>query len=238
MTSARVIASVMSDHHHALGVRLAVAAAGAVALLVPFALIMALVVGNMGGLHQLDLTVTNAMHSFALDHPGWVRFMSIWSTVFDPWVWRAGALGLIVWLVRRGAPSLAWWVGITMVAGGLLGVVLKVLIGRHRPELLEPVARAVGFSFPSGHALNNALGAAVFLLVLLPLVRRRALLWVAAVVVPLITAVSRVMLGVHWTSDVMAGLLLGVAVTAATAAAFLSRRRGVPLARPAGMTEP
>lgn len=217
-------------HDHALEVRRTVASAGAIALLVPFALIAVLVVSNVGWLHLLDLSVTDALHRFALDHPGWVRFLAAWSLAFDPNVWRAGALGLIVWFLRRGARSLAWWVGITMTAGGLLNAVLKLLVGRHRPDLLEPVARAAGFSFPSGHALNNALGAAVFLLVLLPLVRHRpwwrAALWLAVLVVPAVTCVSRVVLGVHWTSDVVAGALLGVAVVAATAAAFPAPRGG------------
>jgi undecaprenyl-diphosphatase len=45
-------------------------------------------------------------------------------------------------------------------------------------------------------------------------------LWAVAIVIPLITGVSRVGLGVHWTSDVVAGWLLGVAVVAATTAGF------------------
>jgi undecaprenyl-diphosphatase len=215
---------------HSLEVRLTVAAAGAVALLVPFALLAALVVGNVGWMHRLDRAVTERLNDFALDHPAWVHSMAIWSNVFDPWVWRVGAVVLIIWLVRHGDRSLAWWVAITMAAGGLLGVLLKLLVGRHRPDLLEPVARAAGYAFPSGHALNNALAAAVFLLILLPLARGRpglrAVLWTAAVLVPLLTALSRVALGVHWTSDVLAGLLLGVAVVAATAAAFLAWRGG------------
>jgi undecaprenyl-diphosphatase len=216
-----------ADDDQSLGVRLAVAAGGAVALLVPFALIAVLVIGNVGWLHRLDMSVTDALHDYARDNPGWVRFMAVWTNVFDPWVWRVAALGLVIWLVRRNARALAWWVGITMAAGGLLGVLLKVLVGRHRPSFLDPVASAVGFAFPSGHALNNALGAAVFLLVLLPLVRDRpglrALLWTAAIVVPVLTAISRVALGVHWTSDVTAGLLLGVTIVAATATVYLKR---------------
>jgi membrane-associated phospholipid phosphatase len=212
---------------HALGVRLTVAIAGAIAVLVPFALIAVLVVGNVVWLHALDESVTGALHSFALDHPRWVRFLALWSLAFDPNVWRLGALALVIWLVRRGARPLAWWVALTVTAGGVLNALLKLLVGRHRPEFLEPVARAAGFSFPSGHALNNAVGAAVFLLVLLPLVRGRpvwrAALWTAAVLVPLVTGVSRVVLGVHWTSDVVAGWLLGVAVVAATAAGYLAR---------------
>jgi membrane-associated phospholipid phosphatase len=206
-------------------VRVAVAAAGAVALLGPAALIGVLIVGNVGWLHRLDLHVTAAGHHLALQHPAWVRFMELWSLVFDPTSWRVAALLVVIWLARRRAWPLAVWVAVTMAAGGLLGVVLKLLVGRHRPDLLDPVARASGYSFPSGHALNSALGASVLLLVLLPVFhRRRAWLWAAAVVVPLITGLSRIGLGVHWTSDVVAGWLLGVAVTAATATAYLNWR--------------
>ena len=211
-----------------LGVRLTAAATGALALLIPAALLGALVVGNVTWLHRWDAAVTDGLHGYALGHPGWVWFMKAWSLVFAPNSWRLAAFVLVVWLVRRGAAPLAWWVAITMTAGGVLGAVLKLLVGRHRPDLLDPVAGAPGYAFPSGHVLNNALGAGVFLLVLLPCTRgrpgRRALLWAGAIVIPLVTAVSRVALGVHWTSDVVAAWFLGVAVVAATAAAYLARR--------------
>jgi len=194
-------------------------------LLVPAALIGVLIVGDVGWLHRFDLYVTGAGHGWAAGHPGWVRFMAVWSLVFDPNSWRVAALGLVIWLARRRAWPLAVWVAVTMTAGGVLGAVLKLLVGRHRPDLLDPVARASGYSFPSGHALNNALAASVFLLVLLPVFpRARPFLWAAAVVIPLITGLTRIGLGVHWTSDVVAGWLLGVAVTAATATAYLTWR--------------
>jgi membrane-associated phospholipid phosphatase len=218
----------MRDSDSSLGLRLGLASVAAVVLLVPFALIAVLIVGNWAPLHDLDESVTDALHGFALGHPGWVRVMKVWSFVFDPNPWRVAALALAVWLWRRGARPLAIWVALTMTVGGLLGLVLKLLVGRHRPDLLEPVARAAGFSFPSGHALNNALGAGVFVLVLLPFVKDRpgwrAALWGGAVLIPVLTAVSRVGLGVHFTSDVLAGLILGVAVVLAMAAGYQSWR--------------
>ena len=125
------------DHDLCLEVRRTVAAVGAVALLVPFAVIAALVVGNVGWLHRLDHQVAGVMVEYALGHPGWVRFMAVWSTVFHPMVWRVAALVLAVWLARRGARALAWWVAITMAVGGLLGVLLKLLFVRHRPDLFR-----------------------------------------------------------------------------------------------------
>ncbi|MGK5685603.1 phosphatase PAP2 family protein [Actinoplanes sp. URMC 104] len=224
----------MRDQDHALEVRLAAAAAGAVALLVPFAVIAALIVGNVGWLHALDHDVSVPVHEFSAAHPDWARFMQAWCLVFDPWTWRLAALALVIWLARRGERALAWWVGITMTAGGLLGVLLKLLFERQRPSFLDPVATAVGYSFPSGHALNNALGAAVVLMVLLPRVRHRPALhrWllIGGIAVPVLTGAFRIGLGVHWLSDVLAGWLFGLAVVATTAAAFAARRGRRPAA--------
>jgi membrane-associated phospholipid phosphatase len=225
----------MTTRAESLGLRPTVAGVVALLLLVPFALLAVLVVGNWTPLHEWDGVVTDTLHRFAMGHPAWVRAMLVCSFVFSPTALRVVAVAVVMWLYRRGARGPALWVAITMVAGGVLDAVLKLLVGRHRPDLLDPVARAAGFSFPSGHALNSALAGGVFLLIFLPFVKDRPgwriMLWAAAIVVPLVTGVSRIMLGVHWTSDVIAGWLLGAAVVAVTAAAFetwrerLGRRR-------------
>ncbi|MFI5933681.1 phosphatase PAP2 family protein [Actinoplanes sp. NPDC051494] len=206
-----------------LGRRLTTVAVIAVAVLVPFALLSIMVVGGWPPLHDADASITAAVHDWALRNPEWVDVTVWWTNIFDPNPLRVAALGLVIWLWRRGHRGAGMWVVTTMAAGGLLGIVIKLLIERHRPSFLDPVARAAGYSFPSGHALNATLAAGVFVLVLLPVVRRRWLLWTAGVAVTLLTALSRVVLGVHWTSDVTAGILLGVAVIAATTMAFTHR---------------
>ncbi|WP_436530360.1 phosphatase PAP2 family protein [Actinoplanes sp. HUAS TT8] len=214
----------------ALGIRTTEAAGLAVGLLVPFGGIAALVAGKARGLRGLDTHVADRLHEMAAGHPELVDAMLWWSFWLHPNTWRIAAVVLAIWLARRRETMLAWWAVATMTAGGVLGGVLKLLFGRHRPDFLDPVARATGYSFPSGHALNAALGAAVFLLVLLPRTRgrvKRAGLVAAAVGLPLVTAYARIALGVHWTSDVVAGLLLGVAVPAVTVAVFQGRRVGV-----------
>jgi undecaprenyl-diphosphatase len=214
-----------------LGTRLTTAAALALLVLVPFALIAGLVVGGWTPLRDLDATITTSLHSWALGHPHWTLTNKWLTNLFDPMVLRVAALGLVIWLYRRQARRLALWTVTTMAVGGLLGVVLKLLVGRHRPDLLDPVARATGFSFPSGHALNAALTAGVFVLVLLPVAHgwRRRLLWASAIAVTVLTGLSRIVLGVHWTSDVLAGWLLGIAVVAVTAAAFPRLRADEPV---------
>ncbi|MEH1165780.1 phosphatase PAP2 family protein [Micromonospora sp. CPCC 205539] len=215
------------DPDHALGLRLTLGATAVFLVLVPFTLLALLVLGAWAPLHRLDMGVTHALHGHALDHPAWVALMRVWTNVFSPMPLRAVILLVVIWLLRRGARRLALWVATTMAAGGLSGPLLKLLVGRDRPELLDPVARAAGFSFPSGHALNATLAAGVLLLVFLPYAGRgvwRVALWVAALLVAVVTGLSRVALGVHFTSDVFGGWLLGVAVVAATTAAFTSWR--------------
>ncbi|MGS2613017.1 phosphatase PAP2 family protein [Micromonospora sp. LZ34] len=217
------------------GLRLTLAVAAAFVVLVPFALLALLVLAGWPPLRHLDATVAEALHGFAAEHPAWVRLMSLWTDVFAPMSLRIGALALVVWLARRGARQLAVWVAVTMLVGGLLSPLLKLLFGRARPDLPEPVAQAAGLAFPSGHALNSALAAGILLVVFLPYARERAARWAvlaAALLLAGVTGFSRLALGVHWTSDVLAGWLLGTAVVAATAAAFTIWRHHPPSAAP------
>jgi membrane-associated phospholipid phosphatase len=199
-------------------------------LLVPFVLIAALVAARWAPLHDLDERVSDRLHDVALAHPAVVDLMTWLTHVLSPTGWRLAVLALAIWLFRRGARKVAYWAAGTMILGGLLGAGLKLVFSRARPEFLEPVAKASGYAFPSGHALNSALGAAIILLVLLPVLRARPGARVALVAamlgLPLVTALTRVVLGVHWLSDVTAGLFLGAAIAVASAAVY--SRRGVP----------
>ena len=101
--------------------------------------------------------------------------------VLHPWVFRTAVAVLVVVLFWRGARRLAWWAAITMTAGSILGFALKLLVARTRPSFDLPLATAPGYSFPSGHALNSAVGVLVLVLALLPALRgaraRLALGW-------------------------------------------------------------
>jgi membrane-associated phospholipid phosphatase len=192
--------------------RLGLRAGLIILLLVPFALLAIFVAASWTPLRSLDALISDSVHVWAVQQPAVVRGMLVWSLVFSPMVLRAAALVLVIWLFRRHRSRLAWWVIAVMTAGGLVAAVLKLLVERDRPSFLDPVAKAAGYSFPSGHAANAALTSAVFLAVLLPYARKRGWLWAAAAIVTVVTGLSRIGLGVHYTSDVVAGWLLGVAV--------------------------
>ncbi|MGI8332025.1 phosphatase PAP2 family protein [Actinomadura scrupuli] len=220
-----------------LGMRLGLASAAVFIVAVPFTALLALVDTHWEPLRRLDDDATASLHSYVLQHPGLVSPLRASSYLFHPWLFRGVILAMAGWLAYRGARRLALWAASTVVAGGLIGLAVKVLVGRSRPRLLDAIAHAPGGSFPSGHAMTAALGCAMIVLILLPLLpgARRWLAWGAATVITLVAGACRVALGVHYLSDVVAGWILGAAIVLATTAAFEAWRReeGRPPVSPA-----
>ncbi|GIF37027.1 phosphatase PAP2 family protein [Actinoplanes xinjiangensis] len=192
-----------------------------VMLLVPVAVLAAFVSTGWEPLRAFDRAVADRMHEAAHAAPPLTTLMTWVTHLFQPNVFRVAALILVIWLVRRGERWTAIWVAVTMIAGGVLGGLLKLLFCRARPDFLDPVASTVGYAFPSGHALNSALAVTIALMIFQG--------WRALWLIPVLTALSRVYLGVHWTSDVIAGLLLGVAVPLLTARIFARTRAAEPV---------
>jgi undecaprenyl-diphosphatase len=104
---------------------------------------------------------------------------------------------------------------IAAVGGGmLLSTVLKMGFERPRPDLVPHEARVYTASFPSGHAMLSAvtyLTLGALLARVQPNRRLKAFLIGLAVTLTLLVGVSRVYLGVHWPSDVLAGWCVGAA---------------------------
>ncbi|WP_311258630.1 phosphatase PAP2 family protein [Microbacterium sp. WCS2018Hpa-9] len=115
-----------------------------------------------------------------------------------------GALLIAVFL-WRGRRWDAATLAIAMVTVVAIGATMAAVIGRTRPA--DSLAESVATSFPSGHT-----AVATTVVVILGLVLRRRWVWVVGVAWVLLMMWSRTYLHAHWLSDVVAGMLEGVAV--------------------------
>ena len=125
------------------------------------------------------------------------------------------------------------FLAVTVVGVGFANNLAKAIVGRPRPPIADRLVHASGMSFPSGH---SAAAAACFAACALCLSRRRGVgarfvITVVAAALAVMVATSRVLLGVHWSSDAFAGLCFGAAWFALCAIAFGGRllRFGAPV---------
>lgn len=114
--------------------------------------------------------------------------------------------------------------GIALAGSGLLNVVAKQAFARDRPTLWESIAPEHNFSFPSGHAMGSMTLATVLVLLCWPTRWRWPVLAAMLVFVPLV-GFSRVYLGVHYPSDILAGWAAALAWTIAAWLLVNHRRR-------------
>ncbi|MEJ6009939.1 phosphatase PAP2 family protein [Novosphingobium aquae] len=101
---------------------------------------------------------------------------------------------------------------VTILTGLAIELAIKDLVGRPRPSLVPHLVEAGGMSFPSGHSFNSALGFIAIALAFATYSVRRRVRWTligSAAVLSMLVASSRVALGVHYPSDVIAGWLGG-----------------------------
>lgn len=106
----------------------------------------------------------------------------------------------LVWRQRKGDAAILFATVLTLVGANSA---LKALFARARPDILPWLDSVSDLSFPSGHASQTAV---VYLTIALLLDRR---LLIFAVPFTLMVGVSRIILGVHWPSDVLAGWMEG-----------------------------
>jgi undecaprenyl-diphosphatase len=122
-------------------------------------------------------------------------------------------LGVALLLLAHKQHALAWGWALTIAGNGLLNQLLKPIFGRVRPLGPDGSELAQGWSFPSGHTSGAvvAYGMLAYLALRLLSPRWHLPALIVAVTLAFSIAVSRVMLQVHFASDVLAGLASGVA---------------------------
>jgi membrane-associated phospholipid phosphatase len=222
------------------GARALVALAALVLVAVPFGLLLLLVEDAWRPLLRVDDGARDDLHSVAVAHDGFVEAMKALSAIGSAGTYWAVFTIVALWLLWRRRPRLAVFVAVTVLGSSLLNRAVKHAVERARPVLDDPVAHASGLSFPSGHAQAAIVGYSTLLLLFWPAmgsVARRAAVAVSVVMV-LAIGFSRVALGVHYVSDVLAGYVLGAAWVAASAAAFNAWRRELGRPQEARLGEP
>ncbi|MCZ3389445.1 MAG: phosphatase PAP2 family protein [Actinomycetia bacterium] len=145
------------------------------------------------------------------DASPWATDLARWAThLADTNVYVALTTVVIVALLVARRSRLAGFVASVAIGQWILSNSIKHLVGRGRPQVYRLIA-AAGSSFPSGHATAAAslyLALALVAAALWPRLSQVALI-AAAIAIAIVVAASRVLVGVHWTTDVLAGLALG-----------------------------
>jgi undecaprenyl-diphosphatase len=191
-----------------------------------------------GATARFDMTIRNWVHGMA--SPGLTAIMKA--------ITLLGSQGLIAGFLVAGAVFwlLGWkravgWLAVSVIGSGLLVVVLKFGFQRPRPvPFYGPPLQS--FSFPSGHSLSSFCFYGVLAGLITARVRSlwlRILVWIAAAVLVLAIGISRIYLGVHYPSDVVAGYLAALVWVSALVLAdrIHKTRKGVKVATVADNVE-
>ncbi|WP_459550216.1 phosphatase PAP2 family protein [Nocardia sp. X0981] len=187
-----------------------------------FGVLTALVRARWEPLQSADQAVADHTTALVATHP-LLRDVLTTVTALGATVTLAGMLAVgALWLLLRRLPRLAGYVVLTGVGGLILNPVVKELVARLRPVVETPVYRTDGWSFPSGHAMGSLVCYGIVLLVFAPALRTGTRRVVTGCAVLLVAAVglSRIALGVHYLTDVLAGWLLGSLWLTAVTVAF------------------
>ena len=199
--------------------------AGVIALFVGFVLCTLAFVGLSDEVREMDtlpfdtavLNLVHGMNNYFLD-----TFMPIATDIGGVVGVVAITLIMTALFVYKNEQRRALMVSITVAGAVGINLILKSVFERARPDLWETLVREPGFSFPSGHAMASAaLGAAI--VVALWDSRWRWWAFTAATFYIVFVGFSRLYLGVHYPTDILAGWLVSGGWVMAVTLMFRSR---------------
>ncbi|WDN50624.1 phosphatase PAP2 family protein [Streptomyces clavuligerus] len=195
------------------------------------AVLLALVATAWPPLLSFDESVARELHRWAVRQPTAVhvnRVLTDW--VWDPWTMRALITAVCVWLALRREWLLALCVALSTLLGTLFQQGVKAAVDRQRPRWPDPVDSAHYAAFPSGHAMTATVVCGLLLWV--AALHRVSARWMrAAAVLAAVSVIgvglTRLYLGVHWPTDVLAGWLMGICWVLLTVLVYerVARRR-------------
>jgi undecaprenyl-diphosphatase len=188
--------------------RLIVSAAIAVAV---YALMWIGYASQWNWLTTIDSSWLDIGHRYGVVHQGWVTVWNVFCTVLGPTAFRLLTLVVIIFALVRRNLRVAFFLVISVELTGVLTEIAKYAANRPRPA--TALVSAPSTSFPSGHALGVMVGVLALLTVVLPVVRRPLRAWLVAFgsLIVIAIGIGRVVLNVHYPSDVVAGWALGYA---------------------------
>ncbi len=164
-----------------------------------------------GETFRFDTVVRDAVHSVA--SPELTVVVRAVTQLGSSWFVTTVAI-LLVWrLVAMGRRRAALILAAASVGGEALDQILKIVFRRPRPEVFFGMHQPSSYSFPSGHSVESACFYGVVAAILTVRIQSkavRAACWTAASVLVLCVGLSRIYLGVHYPSDVLAGYAVAV----------------------------
>ena len=159
------------------------------------------------GRGELDRSIYQAL--YAGGHPALILTGRFFTALGDPTVLIIGGFLVGAWLWREGRGRFAAALLLVILIGRGLTEAQKYWIARARPDIEPHLVVVKTWSFPSGHATSSMIFYLVLALAIAPVGRRR-IAASAAILLSLLIGLSRVMLGVHWPSDVIGGWCFGL----------------------------
>src|SRR5215213_1872810 len=159
-----------------------------------------------GETRQFDEATRAAVHQLA--SPVLTTIMRGLSFLGSTLALTIASIAVIVRLMMRKLGLEAKLFALTMLGGALLNMTLKLAFKRARPVPFFNLSIPETYSFPSGHSLMSACFFGAFAALLTPRIkskRVRTAIWVVCTATFLLIGLSRVYLGVHHTTDVIAG---------------------------------